>query len=54
MRQIRILTEREQYKYLPAIAITALTTEDGREQAFRSGFDVYIAKGASQFGKNTE
>ncbi|MUG98228.1 response regulator [Scytonema sp. UIC 10036] len=44
MRQIRILEKRVHCKYLPAIAITGLTTEDARAQAFMSGFDVYEEK----------
>ena len=42
--QIRILEECQQCKHLPAIALTALTTEDGRTRAFLSGFDVYEEK----------
>ncbi|GAA6622541.1 hypothetical protein NUACC26_083650 [Scytonema sp. NUACC26] len=44
MRQVRILSECGQCKHIPAIAITALITEDGQTQAFGAGFDVYTQK----------
>ncbi|KAF3890473.1 MULTISPECIES: response regulator [Nostocales] len=44
IRQIRILEKCQQYKYLPAIAITGLTTQDEHARAFKSGFDVYTEK----------
>lgn len=44
IQQIRILEERQNLKFLPAIALTAYITEERCNEALSSGFQVYAEK----------